>query len=118
MPTRHEVDEMISSCENNTERLVILAFAELGLAALEVCSLSLFSIRGEWLVVRDIRNNKKKGLLLPKSIEKLLLSLPRMPKDPREIRKIVLRVAERAGIEATPTDLRRLSSNFSSDQRL
>lgn len=118
MLTRSEVDEMINSCENNTERLVILAFAELGLAALEVCSLSLFSIRGEWLVVRDIRNNNKKGLLLPKSIERLLLSLPRMPKDPREIRKIVLRVAERAGIDATPTDLRILSSNFSHGQRL
>ncbi len=117
MLTGHEVDEMIRSCENNTERLVILAFAELGLAALEICNLSIFNIYGRWLVVEDIRNSKR-GLLLSGNIERLLFSLPRMPKNPRQIRETVLRVAKRAGIYATPTDLRRFSSNFSSNQRL
>ncbi len=112
MLTRREVDEMIRSCENNAERLVILAFAELGLTALEICNLSIFNIYGRWLVVEDMRNSKK-GLLLPGNIEKLLFTLPRMPKNPREIREMVLRVAERTGIYATPTDLRMFANLFS-----
>ena len=111
MITRCEVDKLIDSCENNTERLVILAFVELRLAALEICNISIFNIRGKWLLVKDIRNNEKKCLFLSNNIDKLLFSLPRMPDDPREVREVVLKVAERAGIKATPTDLRRLSNN-------
>ncbi len=111
MITRCEVDKLIDSCEDNTERLVILAFVELRLAALEICNISIFNIRGKWLLVKDITNNKKKCLFLSNNINKLLFSLPRMPKDPREVREVVLKVAERAGIKATPTDLRRLSNN-------
>ncbi len=117
MLTRFEVNELIGSCENYAERLVILAFAELGLTALEICNLSIFNIYGRWFVVEDIRNNKR-GFLLSGNIEKLLFFLPRMPKNPREIKEMVLRVAERTGIYATPTDLRRFSSNFSSNRRL
>ena len=111
MITRCEVDKLIDSCENNTERLVILGFVELRLAALEICNMSAFNIRGKWLLVKDIKNNEKKCLFLSSNIDKLLFSLPPMPKDPREVRGIVLKVAERAGIRATPTDLRRLSNN-------
>lgn len=111
MITRCEVDMLIDSCENNTERLVIFAFVDLGLAALEICNISIFNIHGKWLVVKDITSNKKKGLFLPSNIDKLLCSAPRMPKDPREIREVVLKVAERADIKATPTDLRRFSDN-------
>lgn len=111
MITRCEVDKLIDSCENNTERLVILAFVELGLAALEICNISIFNIHGKWLLVRDITNDKIKGLFLSSNIDKLLFSLPRMPEDPREVREVVLKVAERAGIRATPTDLRKLSNN-------
>lgn len=109
MITRCEVDMLIDSCENNTERLVILAFVELRLAALEICNMSVFNIRGKWLLVKDIRNNEKKFLFLSSNIDKLLFSLPPMPKDPREVRGIVLKVAERDGIKATPTDLRSFS---------
>ncbi len=108
MITRGEVDKVIDSCENNTERLVILALIDLKLAALEICNMSIFNIWGNWLLVKDIRNNEKKCLFLSSNINKLLFSLPPMPKDPREVREVVLKVAERAGIKATPTDLRRL----------
>lgn len=111
MITRCEVDKLIKSCQNNTERLVILALVDLRLAALEICNMSVFNIRGKWLLVKDITTNEKKCLFLPSHIDKLLFSLPPMPKDPREVREVVLRVAERAGIKATPTDLRRFSNN-------
>jgi hypothetical protein len=111
MITRCEVDKLIGSCENNTERLVILALVDLRLAALEICNMSAFNIRGKWLLVKDIRNNEKKCLFLSSNIDKLLFSLPPMPKDPREVREVVLKVADRAGIKATPTDLRRFSDN-------
>ena len=111
MLTRCEVDTLIDSCENNTERLVILAFSQLGLAASEICYLSLFNIiHGRWLVIKDT-GNRKRGILLPGNIEKILYSAPRNPKNPREVREIVLTVAGRAGIKATPTDLRRFFDN-------
>ncbi len=109
--TRCEVDMLIDSCENNTERLVILALIDLRLAALEICNISVFNIRGKWLLIRDIKSNEKKCLFLSGDIDKLLFSLPPMPKEPRGVREVVLKVAERAGIKATPTDLRRFSDN-------
>lgn len=111
MITRCDFDKMIDSCENNTERLVIFALVDLKLAAFEICNMSAFNIRGKWLLVKDVGNNEKKYLFLSSNIDKLLFSLPPMPKDPREVREVVLNVAERAGIKATPTDLRRLSNS-------